>query len=110
MKKSLFLIIFTTISLLGFSQTKRIAHRSHSGSDNTFSITNGFDNFGLPPAADSLRKLNSKSKKDTLKLKVSPKDSLKTKPLKVPVDTIKHALNRKEVTEILTEIGNICSR
>jgi hypothetical protein len=36
-------------SLFGISQTKRIAHHSHSGSDATFAL-GGDDNFGLSPA------------------------------------------------------------
>ncbi len=48
------------ISFASFSQTKRIAHRSHSGSDATFSWEQSPDNFGETPEmkrrADSLQK------------------------------------------------------
>ena len=48
------------ISSASFSQTKRIAHRSHSGSDATFSWEQSPDNFGETPEmkrrADSLQK------------------------------------------------------
>ncbi len=53
-----FLIMFALIlafSATGFSQTKKIAHRSHSGSDATFSIqTPG--NFGETPEMEAARK------------------------------------------------------
>jgi hypothetical protein len=48
------------ISSASFSQTKRIAHRSHSGSDATFSWEQSPDNFGETPEmkrrSDSLQK------------------------------------------------------
>lgn len=61
-----FLALF--LSLNCFSQTERIAHRSHSGKNKNFKIT-GKDNWGLPSyvveqqlKADSI----AKSKGDTL--------------------------------------------
>ncbi|MCB9232607.1 MAG: hypothetical protein H6581_13130 [Bacteroidia bacterium] len=57
---SLVLVIFT-----GYSQTKRVAHRSHSGSNATFNLM-GEDNFGDPfphqywlKLGDSLRTVDS---------------------------------------------------
>lgn len=58
-------------SLHCFSQTERIAHRSHSGKNKSFKIT-GKDNWGLPShameqrlEADSI----AKAKEDTLSRK-----------------------------------------
>jgi hypothetical protein len=84
MKKILLLGVFLFIAIISFSQTKRIAHRSHSGKDNSFNIAAGMDNFGLP-VPDSIKtknKTNSKnnsSKKDSLP-PLPVKDSLKTIP------------------------------
>ncbi|MGV3631604.1 MAG: hypothetical protein ACO1O6_10365 [Bacteroidota bacterium] len=48
MKYLLFLLAFTSGSL-GFSQTKQIAHKSHSGATNEFFSSDYTDNFGEPP-------------------------------------------------------------
>jgi hypothetical protein len=48
MKELLFLTVFVAaFSMSAFSQTARIAHRSHSGKSGVLRIQ-GFDNFGLP--------------------------------------------------------------
>ena len=110
MKKAFILLGFTVISLLGFSQTKRIAHRSHSGSDNTFTITSSTDNFGLP-VPDSTKK----TKKDSLKSKQATKDttaikdSIKTPPRSTTDSSRKTAIH-KRVDEVLSEMMNICKR
>ena len=91
--KKIFLVTvaMALFSVAGFSQTKKIAHRSHSGKDNTFSIF-GPDNFGETPemiaaakkreeekrrqdsiaqraAADSIAQLNKHPKKNKKKTK-----------------------------------------
>lgn len=68
-------IVFTAIT--SFAQTKRIEHRSHSGSNKTFS-TKGNSNFGLTPEVK--RKRDSAAKAiDTVVQKV---DSTKPKTKK----------------------------
>lgn len=71
MKRWLFVLAFCACTSLAFSQTKRIAHRSHSGSDATFSLLTAEGNFGLPPSSS-----------DTAKKKIP------SRPIKVPKDTI----------------------
>ncbi|MEP6701309.1 MAG: hypothetical protein ABJA85_08330 [Bacteroidota bacterium] len=100
MKKFLFLFVLVAISTAGFSQTKKIAHRSHSGKNSSFTIA-GIDNFGETPemvearkkkelerakmdstarkaVADSLARVNSKPAKKSKKKKNSVviKDSI----------------------------------
>lgn len=80
MKKSLITFaVILFISVSSFAQTKLIAHRSHSGSNATFSAA-GLDNFGLPPG--KVEKDSSKNKVDSVK-KIIPvtrkKKSLKHK-------------------------------
>ncbi len=60
MKKLLVLGILFTLSFNAFSQTKKIAHRSHSGKNSTLILTTE-DNFGLPEHV----------KKDTVAKKVT---------------------------------------
>ncbi len=48
MKTLLFLFIIFAFSLNGFSQTEKIAHRSHSGKDAAFRIR-GNGNWGISP-------------------------------------------------------------
>ena len=47
MKKILLFVLIISVSPRLFAQTKRIAHRSHSGKNSTLVMTTG-DNFGLP--------------------------------------------------------------
>lgn len=68
MKKVFLCIILVAVSSAGFSQTKKIAHRSHSGKNNTFSIT-GPDNFGETPEMARKRKAE-KAKADSLAKKI----------------------------------------
>ena len=60
MRPIVVLAVLLLLSSASFSQTKRIAHRSHSGSDATFSWEQSPDNFGETPEmkrrADSLQK------------------------------------------------------
>lgn len=87
MKQVLFLLICTTLSVACFSQTKRVAHRSHSGSNSTFTLT-GEGNFGDPGEPiikkslermrlDSIAKAKEKIKNDSLKMKKPVKDSIR---------------------------------
>lgn len=62
MKKITLLVLSICIGYCSFAQTKKVEHRSHAGSNNTFT-TKGNSNFGLPPnykeerrRMDSLRK------------------------------------------------------
>jgi hypothetical protein len=97
MKRFLVLFVLAGFSTAGFSQTKMIAHRSHSGSNSTFTLA-GPDNFGETPemaearkkkeleraradsaarkaVADSLARLNTKPKKIKSKNKPAIKSS-----------------------------------
>jgi hypothetical protein len=85
MKKILLLSAFVFISIISFSQTKRIAHRSHSGKDKSFNIAAGTDNFGLPVPDSTKTKIKNKNKNKTKPVKDSlpampAKDTLKTVP------------------------------
>lgn len=89
--KSIFVIMLMVCTTALFAQTKKIEHRSHSGSNKTFTIK-GDSNFGLSPTekrrmdslrrvdmqrdsiakakkADSLKRANTKHKKDSTKTK-----------------------------------------
>jgi hypothetical protein len=74
MKQACFLLIFVLGSIVSFSQTKRIAHRSHSGKNNTifFSSTG---NFGLPEEHKK-EKAKKANPKDSLQIRKAKKDSL----------------------------------
>jgi hypothetical protein len=55
MKELFFLTVFTAVfSMNAFSQTGRIAHRSHSGKNGVTRIQ-GSDNFGLPDGENAKR-------------------------------------------------------
>jgi hypothetical protein len=80
-------------STLSYSQTKRIAHRSHSGTDASFSWEQTPDNFGETPEmiaaskrADSLRK---KALADSVRRKVIS-DSLNRIKKKAPAKKNTH--------------------
>lgn len=99
MKKKL-IIVFTLLSVTtAYSQTKRIAHKSHSGSDANFAIENYLDNLGDPPMLfiDKIEKLTdttalqycsrfrgSYARKDTIKYY---EDFFETDSVKVLNDT-----------------------
>jgi hypothetical protein len=67
MKQVIFFCSCMLLMHLGKAQTKRIEHRSHNGSHQTFT-THGNSNFGISPKqiqeqqkkADSLRKIQAK--------------------------------------------------
>lgn len=95
--KSVLTLLFITTLFLGFSQTKRIAHLSHSGSLDAFS-PKGFDSYGLPPMTiDSLIFIN-----DTTLVQISSiggdwhvqKDTMVNHPLmlddEIDVDSMKY--------------------
>ena len=92
MKKIFFLAAFLFIALISFSQTKRIAHRSHSGKDNTFSILAGADNFGLP-VPDSVKTKNKNKNKNKTK---PVKDTLPSMPVKDTIKTVPATSYRNE--------------
>ena len=92
--KGIFVIIaLLMLSIASFSQTKRIAHRSHSGKNSTFTVKS-IHNFGeVPPhvlaTMDSLNKLKVKSVKkpvtDTVKKSYTPIKKWKPKNVYKPV-------------------------
>lgn len=64
------LLLLSTLLLVfgsaASAQTKRIAHRSHSGSNATFSMNEGDDNYGLPPGYEKMR-MEQQRKNDSIK-------------------------------------------
>ena len=83
MKKALLLGVLFTASVNVFSQTKKIAHRSHSGKNSTLILTTE-DNFGLPNNAK--KKNTVVVKKDTV---IRKKIIRKKKPVKKPISKLK---------------------
>ena len=81
MKKALLLGVLFTASVNVFSQTKKIAHRSHSGKNSTLILTTE-DNFGLP----AKKKNTVVVKKDTVNTK---KVIRKKKPVKKATSKLK---------------------
>lgn len=97
MKKIVLIALCTAFALCAMAQTKRIAYRSHSGSNAMFALLED-DNLGLNPeferrwehVRDSLSKVdsaaNNQLKKDSVKSKQKqprkhiPNDTLQTKP------------------------------
>jgi hypothetical protein len=63
MKKIQITILALGVSILGIGQTKKIAHKSHSGSEASFLASNYMDNLGNPPMyhVDSILKINDTS-------------------------------------------------
>jgi hypothetical protein len=61
MKPVILLIVSVAFSIACFSQTKRIAHRSHSGSNQSFSLS-GEGNFGLP-SETALKRMEEERKR-----------------------------------------------
>ncbi len=79
--KLITVIILIVLSLSAKSQTRRIAHKSHSGKASTYSVF-GKDNFGLPSSKlDSVLKISDK--------KVVTYESYKYKNAKAIIDTLK---------------------
>ena len=78
MKKIILGTCLVFASITSFAQTKKIEHRSHSGSNKTFT-TKGNSNFGLTPEVKKKRDSAAKAidtvvqKVDTIKLKTKKK-------------------------------------
>jgi hypothetical protein len=67
MKYSTLVLFFAlAFSSVSFAQTKRIAHRSHSGADATLRYS-GADNFGLPFEVDSIFHAQRQARLDSLR-------------------------------------------
>lgn len=81
---SLLLIILFSFAMNGFSQTKKISHRSHSGKDATL-IMDDEDNFGLPPAKKNAKTKTSAALDTTSKQKDAVDTKMKVKPRKKKV-------------------------
>jgi hypothetical protein len=114
MKPVFLFIVCIALSTACFSQTKRIAHRSHSGSNTSFRLA-GEGNFGLPSESalkrmvedrkkreaenkriqDSIAKADKKAGK--MKNKKPVKDSLQ-KPV---IDTLQTVPSRPDVSLIM---------
>ncbi len=78
MKKILlFSVPVLLLCATGFAQTKKIAHKSHSGKDSELSI-DGADNFGLNPSVIRNTDTAGKAKKDSIKI-AKYRESLKKK-------------------------------
>lgn len=63
MKPVFLFIVCIALSTACFSQTKRIAHRSHSGSNASFTLA-GEGNFGLPSPAEMKRMEEERKKRE----------------------------------------------
>jgi hypothetical protein len=80
MKKVIFLFTLIFAADAGFAQTKMIAHRSHSGTNKTFTA-NGSGNLGdIDPPARVQKTDTSKSAKKATTQKSTPKKQTLTKP------------------------------
>jgi hypothetical protein len=106
MKPVFLFIVCIALSTACFSQTKRIAHRSHSGSNASFTLA-GEGNFGLPSEEamkrmeadrkrreaenkriqDSIAKAEKKTGKNKMKNKKPVKDTLQ-KPVTDTLQTV----------------------
>jgi hypothetical protein len=111
-KKLLLFLAMILCSAAAFSQTKKIAHRSHSGTAMTFRI-DGPDNFGTTPAMieearkkkaekDRTDSLAMKAKADSLAMKVKT-DSL-SKPRPDP-GKLKPKHKRSASTKVVTKVN-----
>jgi len=85
MKKIIVFVAFATaLGSTAFAQTKKIAHRSHSGKNSVFTVE-GEGNFGLPTdykaksTKDSAAKKTTPAKTDST---VKPGDTKKKTPVK----------------------------
>ena len=113
--KSVFTLLLFSALFTGFTQTKRIAHLSHSGSLDAF-ILQGNDSFGLPPMTiDSLIFVN-----DTTLVQVSSiggdwhvqKDTMINHPLlldeKIDVDSMKYYYRGDQTKFVGFEASSKC--
>jgi hypothetical protein len=98
MKQLILFVALMLASVLAFAQTKRIAHRSHSGKDHTFRLLGG-DNFGLPEKKPVKKVM---SKKDSLKaLPPAKADTIKTDTLKPLPPATRQPATKQEVYTVL---------
>jgi len=87
-KMLLLLLLVAGTAATTFAQTKKIAHRSHSGKASTFTI-DGADNFGLTPEMKR-KEMERKAKADSVRMKQKA-DSLSKQPKK---DTLSAPVTR----------------
>lgn len=78
MKKIILLLVVVFAASQAFAQTKRIEHRSHSGSNKTFT-TKGNSNFGITPEMKKKRDSADAKAKDTLAKKADTVQTTKKK-------------------------------
>lgn len=78
MKKLILCVCIIFAATASFAQTKRIEHRSHSGSNKTFT-TRGNSNFGLTPEMKKKKDSAVAKAKDITAQKI---DTIKAKPRK----------------------------
>lgn len=78
MKKIILLLVVVFAASQAFAQTKRIEHRSHSGSNKTFT-TKGNSNFGITPEMKKKRDSVATKAKDTLAKKADIVQTTKKK-------------------------------
>lgn len=88
-KMLLLLLLVAGTSATTFAQTKKIAHRSHSGKAATFTI-DGRDNFGLGEEQKKQMEMARKAKSDSIRMKQKA-DSLSRQPKK---DTLSPPVTR----------------
>lgn len=81
MKKIILFVCIVFAALTSFAQTKRIEHRSHSGSNKTFT-TKGNSNFGLRPEVKKKKDSADKAMDTVVKKVDSTKPKTKTKVVK----------------------------
>ena len=99
MKNVILLVAFIGLSSVGFSQTKKIAHRSHSGKASSFSI-NGADNFGTTPEMEEAKRKKEleRARLDSIARKAVA-DSLAKVNKKPPMKKVKVKNKKKNDTD-----------
>lgn len=124
--KTTLIMLTTLLTLIGQAQTKKIAHKSHSGSENSFIAANYMDNLGDPPIfyVDSILKITDTTalqfcsryrgggytKTDTIKYY---KDFFETDSVKLISDTIAvkfssgHLTKQKKTDTIISNKNNL---
>lgn len=91
--KTTCILALAFFTLSGEAQTKRIAHKSHGGSDHSLSL-DGTDNFGLGPMQS---RTDTLEKKKAVPKKPLPKKTLPAKPKPAPVPVPDYSLVTPEV-------------
>ncbi|HEX2628435.1 MAG TPA: hypothetical protein VHM26_05480 [Chitinophagaceae bacterium] len=95
MKPVFLLLVCIAFSAACFSQTKRIAHRSHSGSNASFTLS-GEGNFGLPSEAEMKRMAEERKKREAENKRIQ--DSIAKAEKKAGKNKVK---NKKPVQDSL---------